>query len=151
MKNPQMITRLLAVATLSIASVAQVYAADLKDQPMPSPSAAPGAMQGAAPGGSQGGSQGAAPGATLGAPAGAALGATAGTAPASDATVKSDVQSALTTDKQAGTLKIDVKSTDGVVVLNGAVPSTKAATYVIQLASSVQGVKEVKSELKVAK
>lgn len=145
MKNPQMITRLLAVATLSVASIAQVYAADLKDQPLPAPLPTAAATSGAAVG---------ATGAGLGATSGAGLGVNAGAtaaAPVSDATLKTDVQSALTADKQASTLKLDVKSVDGVVVLKGAVPSTKAATYVIQLASSVQGVKEVKSELKVAK
>ena len=41
-------------------------------------------------------------------------------------------------------------TTDGVVVLSGAVPSTEAGTKAIQVASAVPGVKEVKSELTVA-
>ena len=138
MKNPQMITRLLAVATLSVASIAQVYAADLKDQPLPAPLPTAAATSGA-------------PIDATGAAALGATGAATAATPVSDATLKTDVQSALKADKQASTLKLDVKSVDGVVVLNGAVPSTKAATYVIELASSVQGVKGVKNELKVSK
>ena len=65
-----------------------------------------------------------------------------------DAVVTSKVKAALLEDKQASALKINVSTTDGVVVLKGSIPSAEAAQHVIQVASAVPGVKDIKNELK---
>ena len=67
-----------------------------------------------------------------------------GTATNDDA-ITSKIKASLADQKQIG-----VTTTDGVVVLSGAVASTDIGTKAIQVASAVPGVKEVKSELTVA-
>ena len=67
-----------------------------------------------------------------------------GTATNDDA-ITSKIKASLADQKQIG-----VTTTDGVVVLSGAVPSTEVGTKAIQVSSAVPGVKEVKSELTVA-
>ena len=76
-----------------------------------------------------------------GAMAGAAKTGTA----TNDEAITSKIKASLADQKQMG-----VTTTDGVVVLSGAVPSTEVGTKAIQVASAVPGVKEVKSELTVA-
>jgi hyperosmotically inducible protein len=72
--------------------------------------------------------------------------AMAGAAAASgDTALTAKVKAALADQKQIG-----VSSQQGVVVLSGTVASTDEGTKAIQAASSVEGVKEVKSELTVA-
>jgi len=62
-----------------------------------------------------------------------------------DEAITSKIKASLADQKQIG-----VTTTDGVVVLSGAVASTDVGTKAIQVASAVPGVKEVKSELTVA-
>jgi hyperosmotically inducible protein len=76
-----------------------------------------------------------------GAMAGAAKTGTA----TNDEAITSKIKASLADQKQIG-----VTTTDGVVVLSGAVASTDVGTKAIQVASAVPGVKEVKSELTVA-
>jgi hyperosmotically inducible protein len=82
--------------------------------------------------------------ATLTAAAATGTAFAAGTASNDDA-ITSKIKASLADQKQIG-----VTTTDGVVVLSGAVPSTEVGTKAIQVASAVPGVKEVKSELTVA-
>jgi len=76
---------------------------------------------------------------------GALAGAAKSGTTATDEAITSKIKSSLADQKEVG-----VTTTDGVVVLSGAVQSTEAGTKAIQVASAVPGVKEVKSELTVA-
>jgi hyperosmotically inducible protein len=67
-------------------------------------------------------------------------------APTNDAAITTKVKSTLADHKE-----IAVTTNDGVVVLTGTVANADAGSKAIQLASAVPGVKEVKSELTVAK
>lgn len=71
--------------------------------------------------------------------------------PAGDAAVTSQVKAALQENKQLSSQKIDVSTTDGVVVLKGSIPSAEAAQQAIEATSAVPGVKDVKNELKLGK
>lgn len=62
-----------------------------------------------------------------------------------DAAVTEKIKTALAEHKQ-----VEVNTTQGVVVLSGPVASSDDASRVIEMASSVAGVKQVKSELTVA-
>jgi hyperosmotically inducible protein len=143
MKNPKMFTRLLATALVSLASVAaSVQAAD------PATSAAPTAATSGTTTGATGytgattGATGATE-ATTGAPA-------ATSAPAADdATITTMVKAALIEDKQVKALKIRVNTEQGVVKMSGTVPNAEVGKRALQLAAGVQGVKDIKSELKV--
>jgi hyperosmotically inducible periplasmic protein len=126
MQNPKMLSRLLATALVSLASVAavSVQAAD------PATSAAPTA-------------------ATSGAATGATTATTATSVPAADdATITTLVKAALIEDKQVKALKIKVTTEQGVVKMSGTVPNAEVGKRALQLAASVQGVKDIKSELK---
>ena len=73
-------------------------------------------------------------------------GAMAGAAVATaDSTLQAKVKAALSDQKE-----IIVSANQGIVVLSGTVSSSDAGANAIQAASSVAGVKEVKSELTVA-
>jgi hyperosmotically inducible protein len=61
------------------------------------------------------------------------------------------VKAALQENKQLSSQKIDVSTTDGVVVLKGSIPSAEAAQQAIEATSAVPGVKDVKNELKLGK
>lgn len=67
-----------------------------------------------------------------------------------DTAITSKVKAALSDNKQLATLQIDVSTTDGVVVLKGSVPNADAAAQAAQVAATVPGVKNIRSELKVA-
>ncbi len=67
-----------------------------------------------------------------------------------DATITTRVKTALLNDPDVGVMRIDVNTTAGVVTLSGDVRSKAEADRAVQLARSVQGVKDVKSELKVS-
>lgn len=72
--------------------------------------------------------------------------ATAAAQAAPDDAVATKVKAALADFKQ-----VNVGATNGVVTLSGTVSSAEQATQVIQLASSVEGVKEIKNAVSVAK
>jgi hyperosmotically inducible protein len=145
MQNHKMLSRLLAAALVSLASVAavSVHAAD--------PAAAPpGATSGS------GSTYGSGSSSATGAPS--ATGATsatgAGPAPsatsayADDSMITTMVKAALLEDKQVQSLKISVSTAQGVVKMSGTVPSADVGRHALQLAAAVQGVKEVKNDLK---
>ncbi|MBJ7310950.1 BON domain-containing protein [Rugamonas sp. CCM 8940] len=73
----------------------------------------------------------------------AMAGATKASSDSTDAAITAQIKSALGE-------KIGVSTKEGVVVLSGTVANTEVGTKVIQAASAVPGVKEVKSELTVA-
>ncbi|WGG51921.1 BON domain-containing protein [Rugamonas sp. DEMB1] len=73
----------------------------------------------------------------------AMAGATKASSDSTDAAITAQIKSALGE-------KIGVSTKEGVVVLSGSVANTEVGTKVIQVASAVPGVKEVKSELTVA-
>ena len=58
------------------------------------------------------------------------------------------VKAALVEDKQVQALKISVTTKQGVVKMSGTVPNAEVGKRALQLAAGVQGVKDVKSELK---
>ena len=126
MQNQKTLSRLLTAALVSLASVAAVSV-----QAAPPP--ADGTSQPAA---TMGGS------ATPGVPGEAS-------SYADDVMITTKVKAALIEDKEVQAVKIDVKTTQGVVVMSGTVPTAAVGKRALQLASSVQGVKDVKSELKV--
>lgn len=66
-----------------------------------------------------------------------------------DAMITVGVKTALLNDPGIGTLKIDVHTTQGVVTLSGTVNSREEEAAAIELARKVQGVREVKSELRI--
>lgn len=61
------------------------------------------------------------------------------------------VKAALVEDKKVQSLKISVTTEQGVVKMSGTVPSAEVGKRALQLAAGVQGVQDVKSELKVKK
>ena len=71
-------------------------------------------------------------------------------AQSADTAITSKVKAALSDNKALSALQIDVSTTDGVVVLKGSVPNADAAAQAAQVAATVPGVKNIKSELKVA-
>ena len=143
MQNPKMLSRLLAAALLSLSCVAavSVQAADVGADAAAnsaSPTTAPGASvsdTGAASG-------------TMAAPEPTgAVGATS--AYADDAMITTMVKAALIEDKQVKSLKIKVTTEQGVVKMSGTVPNAEVGNRALQLATTVQGVKGVKNDLKV--
>lgn len=124
MQNHKMLSRLFATAIVSLAAVS-AQAADLGSTAATnaaSPTTAPGA-------------------------ANSATGATA--AYADDAMITTKVKTALVEDKQVQALKISVTTEQGVVKMSGTVPSVEVGKRALQLAAGVQGVKDVKNDLKV--
>ena len=65
----------------------------------------------------------------------------------SDATITASVKTKLVRDEQIAGLDINVDTHEGVVTLNGHVPSAVRAKRAIALARSVKGVANVKSRL----
>lgn len=76
-----------------------------------------------------------------------AVGATS--AYADDAMITTMVKTALIEDKQVRSLKISVTTEQGVVKMSGTVPNAEVGNRALQLATTVQGVKGVKNDLKV--
>ncbi len=68
-----------------------------------------------------------------------------------DATITTRVKTALLNDPDVGALRIDVSTTGGVVTLSGSVRSPGEVDRAVQIARTVQGVKDVKSTLQVSK
>jgi len=66
-----------------------------------------------------------------------------------DATTSTRVKIALLNDPRVGGLRLDVKTFQGVVTLSGTVKSTADEQAAIGAARTIQGVREVKSELKI--
>ena len=67
----------------------------------------------------------------------------------SDASLSSAVQSTLTNDRRGNFARVDVEAEQGVVTLNGAVPSSEQKVRAEQLARSVKGVGQVRNHLQV--
>lgn len=123
MQNSKMLSRLFATAIVSLAAVS-AQAADL-------------------------GSTAATNAATPTTAPGAADSASGASAYADDAMITSMVKAALVEDKQIQALKINVTTEQGVVKMSGTVPSAEAGKRALQIAASVQGVKDVKNDLKI--
>jgi hyperosmotically inducible protein len=68
-----------------------------------------------------------------------------------DATITTRVKTALLNDPDVGALRIDVNTSGGVVTLSGAVKSPAEADKAVQIAHTVKGVRQVKSDLQVSK
>jgi hyperosmotically inducible periplasmic protein len=66
-----------------------------------------------------------------------------------DATISTRVRTALLNDPQVGALRIDVASSGGVVTLSGTARSRNEEQRAVTLARGVDGVKDVRSELRV--
>jgi hyperosmotically inducible protein len=66
-----------------------------------------------------------------------------------DATITTQVKTALLNDPDVGGLRIDVDTTVGVVTLSGVVKSETEANKAIAVAKRIEGVKDVKSTLQV--
>jgi|WetSurMetagenome_2_1015567.scaffolds.fasta_scaffold148399_2 hyperosmotically inducible periplasmic protein len=66
-----------------------------------------------------------------------------------DATISTRVRTALLNDPQVGALRIDVASSGGVVTLTGTARSRDEEQRAVTLARGVDGVRDVRSELKV--
>lgn len=124
MQNHKMLSRLFATAIVSLAAVS-VQAADLG-----SSTATNAATSTTAPGAAK-----------------SATGATS--AYADDAMITTMVKTALIEDKQVQSLKISVTTEQGVVKMSGIVPNVEVGKRALQLAAGVQGVKDVKNDLKV--
>lgn len=123
MQNQKTLSRLLTAALVSLASVAAV---SVHAAPPADATTKPAVTGSATP---------AVPGAT--------------SAFADDAMITTKVKAALIEDKDVQSLKISVSTAKGVVLISGTVPSAAVAKRALKLAASVQGVKDVKSELKV--
>ena len=68
---------------------------------------------------------------------------------ASDATITGTVKLKLAADTQVSAREINIDTANGVVTLNGRVASTELIDRAVEIAKSVPGVKEVKSNLEV--
>jgi len=66
-----------------------------------------------------------------------------------DATVTTQVKTALVGDPEVGGLRIDVDTFKGVVTLSGAVKTAAERDKAVALATKVKGVKDVKSTLQI--
>lgn len=124
MQNHKMLSRLFATAIVSLAAVS-VQAADLSGSAAvnaASSTVAPGAENSA-----------------TGAPS----------AYVDDAMITTRVKAALVEDKQVQSLKISVTTEQGVVKISGTVPSVEVGKRALQIAAGVQGVKDVRNDLKV--
>ena len=66
-----------------------------------------------------------------------------------DATVSTQVKTALVGDAEIGGMRIDVDTFKGVVTLSGAVKTAAQRDKAVALTSKVQGVKDVKSTLQI--
>ncbi len=66
-----------------------------------------------------------------------------------DATITTRVKTALLNDPDVNATRIDVSTTAGVVTLSGDVRSKSEADRAVQVAHGVQGVKDVRSALKI--
>ena len=66
-----------------------------------------------------------------------------------DATLSTQVKTALLNEPGIPFTRVDVETSQGVVTLTGAVPSKDEEQKVIALARSVKGVRDVKSALKI--
>lgn len=67
----------------------------------------------------------------------------------SDAAITAELNAKIAQDKELEATKIDVKVTQGVVVLQGTAPSDAAVSRAVALAQGTSGVTSVTSELKV--
>jgi len=67
-----------------------------------------------------------------------------------DATVSTQVKIALIDDARLGAFRINAATSHGVVTLQGTVPSQADVDHAIAIARRVRGVKDVKSELRIA-
>ena len=67
-----------------------------------------------------------------------------------DASITAHVKTVLLNDTQLNATKINVNTSNGVVVMSGAVASKADEQRAIQLARQVSGVREVRSELQVS-
>jgi len=66
-----------------------------------------------------------------------------------DAMITSKVKAAINADQEVSSLKIKVKTKQGTVVLTGTVPSAGLSDHVLQLVASIEGVRDVKNDLKI--
>lgn len=67
----------------------------------------------------------------------------------SDAAITAEVNAKIAQDKELEATKIDVKVSNGVVVLQGTAPSDAAVSRAVALAQGTSGVTSVTSELKI--
>ena len=67
-----------------------------------------------------------------------------------DATIATRVKIALLNDPQVGPLRLDARTSQGVVTLTGTVQSQAQADTALAVARRVPGARSVKSELKIA-
>jgi hyperosmotically inducible periplasmic protein len=67
-----------------------------------------------------------------------------------DASITARVKTVLLNDTQVAATRIDVVSSQGVVTLTGSVKSKADETRAIELARTVQGVRDVRSQLQVS-
>jgi hyperosmotically inducible protein len=68
-----------------------------------------------------------------------------------DAAITTAVKSKFLADSDVPGMKIDVDTSNGVVTLNGTVPSAAEKRRAVQIAKETDGVKSVKDNLKVGK
>ena len=66
-----------------------------------------------------------------------------------DATITTRVKTALLNDPDIGALRIDVNTAGGVVTRSGDVKSKAEADRAVQVARKIQGVKDVRSSLRI--
>jgi hyperosmotically inducible periplasmic protein len=66
-----------------------------------------------------------------------------------DATITARVKTALLNSRDLSALKIDVSTNGGVVTISGAVKSKDEETRAVEIARGINGVKDVKSALRV--
>jgi len=66
-----------------------------------------------------------------------------------DATIATRVKIALLNDPKLGPLRLDARTSQGVVTLSGTVPSQADADTAVAVARKIPGARDVKSELKI--
>jgi hyperosmotically inducible protein len=66
-----------------------------------------------------------------------------------DAAITSKVKAAIKADPQLTALKVNVKTKQGVVMVSGTVPNAELNSHLLQVVSSVSGVRDVQNQLKI--
>ncbi|MFI4939721.1 MAG: BON domain-containing protein, partial [Burkholderiales bacterium] len=66
-----------------------------------------------------------------------------------DMLITSKVKAAINADRQLSTLRIDIKTNQGIVVVSGTVPTAALNAQLLQLVAAIEGVRNVKNELRI--
>jgi hyperosmotically inducible protein len=67
-----------------------------------------------------------------------------------DAAITSNVLTAINSDPQTASLRLNIGTRDGVVAVRGSVPNAHVGAHLLQVVATVEGVRGVKNSLRIA-